>query len=106
MAERRLVFALPSPNAPESQPPARGLHGTTPMSYFWQVGSTSFSMPRTRIEYGGCSVTNRSRIATLRHPLRFDDLVGREGRAAEVADLPDPHQIGQGAQRLVDVGIR
>lgn len=29
----------------------------------WQraVGSTSPSMPRTRIEYGGCSVTNRSK---------------------------------------------
>ena len=26
-----------------------------------QVGSTSFSTPRTRIEYGGCSHTKRSR---------------------------------------------
>ena len=31
------------------------------MPYRWQVGSTSASTPRTRIEYGGCSVTNRSR---------------------------------------------
>ena len=26
------------------------------------VGSTSNSMPRTRMEYGGCSVTNRARL--------------------------------------------
>ena len=33
----------------------------TPMPYFSQVGSTSASMPRTRIEYGGCSVEKRPR---------------------------------------------
>ena len=58
---RRLVFSLPGPNAPESQPPASGLHDSTPMPYFWHIGSTSFSMLRTRMEYGGCSVTKRSR---------------------------------------------
>ena len=31
------------------------------MPWRWQVGSTSASIPRTRIEYGGCSQTNRSR---------------------------------------------
>src|SRR4051812_41060395 len=31
------------------------------MPYRCVVGRTSSSMPRTRIEYGGCSVTNRSR---------------------------------------------
>ncbi len=31
------------------------------MAYFSQVGSTSVSMPRTRIEYGGCSQMKRSR---------------------------------------------
>ena len=31
------------------------------MPYFWHIGSTSFSIPRTRMEYGGCSVTKRSR---------------------------------------------
>ncbi len=43
--------------------------------------------------------------STLCDPLRFDDLMGGKGRAAEVADLPHPHQIGQRAQGLVDVGI-
>ena len=33
----------------------------TPIPYRAHVGRTSFSMPRVRIEYGGCSVTNRSR---------------------------------------------
>ena len=32
------------------------------MPWRWQVGSTSASMPRTRIEYGGCSHTKRSRL--------------------------------------------
>ena len=31
------------------------------MPYFWHIGSTSFSMERTNTEYGGCSVTKRSR---------------------------------------------
>ena len=46
---------------PDSQPPASGLHGITPMPYAWHTGSTSASIPRTSIEYGGCSQTNRSR---------------------------------------------
>ncbi len=32
------------------------------MSCRLQVGSTSASIPRTRIEYGGCSHTKRSRL--------------------------------------------
>ena len=35
---------------PVSQPPASGLQTMTPMPYFWQVGSTDASMPRTKIE--------------------------------------------------------
>ena len=31
----------------------------TPIRYFSATGSTSASMPRTKIEYGGCSVTKR-----------------------------------------------
>src|SRR4051812_50017735 len=33
----------------------------TAMSWRWQVGRTSVSIARTRIEYGGCSVTKRCR---------------------------------------------
>ena len=61
MAERREVFRFPSPNAPDSQPPASGLQLSTPIPYCWQTGSRSASMPRARIEYWGCSVRNRSR---------------------------------------------
>ena len=42
--------------------PASGLHGITPMSYRRHVGSTARSISRTRIEYGGCSHMNRSRL--------------------------------------------
>ena len=44
--------------------------------------------------------------APLRHPLRLDDLRGREGRRADRAHLARPHQIGEGRQRLLDVGVR
>jgi hypothetical protein len=33
----------------------------TAIPYFAQVGSTSASIARVRIEYGGCSLTNRCR---------------------------------------------
>jgi len=33
----------------------------TPIPYRRQTGRSSFSMFRVRIEYGGCSVTKRSR---------------------------------------------
>ena len=58
---RRRARERPLRYRPVSQPPASGLHGITPMPYFWQVGSTEVSMPRTKIEYGGCSHRNRSR---------------------------------------------
>ena len=45
---------------PVSHPPSSGLHGMTPMPYFSQVGRTEASMPRTKIEYGGCSQRNRT----------------------------------------------
>ena len=40
------------------------------------------------------------------HPLGLDDLVGREGRTAGVADLALVHQVGQRRQGVVDVGGR
>jgi hypothetical protein len=44
--------------------------------------------------------------AVLRDPLRLDDLLGRERRGADRADLAAAHQIGQRRQGLVDVGVR
>ena len=43
-------LSLPEPKRPESQPPASGLQGITPIPYSAQAGSTSASMPRTSIE--------------------------------------------------------
>ena len=44
--------------------------------------------------------------ATLpRHPLRLDDLRGRERRGADVADLAGADQVGERAERLLDVGV-
>ena len=54
---RWLWLSRPLRYAPESHPPASGLQGMTPMPWRSQVGSTSVSTPRTRIEYGGCSQT-------------------------------------------------
>ena len=36
--------------------------------------------------------------------VRLHDLLGREGRAAERADLPGPDQVGEHAECLLDVG--
>ncbi len=63
-------------------------------------------MPRTKIEYGGCSVRKRAKPAALRDPLRLDDLVCREGRRAEDPDLALPLQIGECPEGLLDVGAR
>jgi hypothetical protein len=39
-------------------------------------------------------------------PLSLDDLAGREGRGTDVADLALADQVGEGAERLIDVGVR
>jgi hypothetical protein len=44
------------------------------------------------------------KAAALGDPLRLDDLLGREGRAAEGADPSLPHQVTQHPQRLLDIG--
>ena len=41
---------------PVSQPPDSGLQTSVPMPWRRTVGRTSRSIPRQRIEYGGCSV--------------------------------------------------
>ena len=51
-------------------------------------------------------MTGRSRCALLRDPLRLDDLRGQERRRAEVADLALADEVGQRAERLVDVDLR
>jgi hypothetical protein len=42
--------------------------------------------------------------AALGDPLRLDDLLGREGRAAKGAELSLPHQVAEHPQRLLDIG--
>ena len=44
--------------------------------------------------------------ALARGPLRLDDLAGGEGGRADVADLALVDEVGQRAERLVDVGVR
>jgi hypothetical protein len=43
--------------------------------------------------------------APLGDPLGLDDLAGREGRGADVAHLALAHEVGQRAERLVDVRV-
>ena len=69
-------------------------------------GAPTRSMPRIRIEYGGCSLTNRSRSRCSRRPLRLDDVVGRERRVPDRAHLALVDEIAERAERLVDVGCR
>jgi len=45
-------------------------------------------------------------VPSFRDPLGLDDLIGRKRRTPEVPNLSGPHQIGQRAERLVDVGVR
>jgi hypothetical protein len=63
-------------------------------------------MPRTRIEYGGCSGSEALQAPLPRRPLRFHDLTGGKGGRADVADLALMDEIGQRAERVVDVGVR
>ncbi len=44
--------------------------------------------------------------ATLGHPLGLDDVIGRERRAPDIADLSGTHEITQGPERLVDIRLR
>ena len=63
-------------------------------------------MPRTRIEYGGCSVTNRSRLRS--REAHWASTIWRPGvrRGADVADLALVDEVGEGAEGLLDVGVR
>ena len=42
--------------------------------------------------------------ATFRRPMRLDEVEAGERRRAQVAHLALPHEVGQGAERLFDVG--
>ena len=45
-------------------------------------------------------------VALARGPLRLDDLAGRVRRGADVADLALLDEVGQRAERLLDVDVR
>ncbi len=73
----RLLSAGDSPPLrylPDSQPPASGLQGITPMPYLAQTGSTSASTRRTSIEYWRLLAHEALAAAPLGDPLRLDDL--------------------------------
>src|SRR3954471_12361252 len=69
------------------------------------VGRTSSSMPRTRIEYGGCSVTNRSRCRSREAHCASTIWPAGGRRGADVADLAGPDEVGERAEGLRDVGV-
>ena len=52
-------------------------------------------MARTRIEYGRLLGDEALEVTLARDPLRFDDLAGREGGVADVADLALVHEVGE-----------
>jgi hypothetical protein len=44
-------------------------------------------------------------VPVARDPLGLDDLAGRKGRGADVADLALVHEVAEGRQGLLDVGV-
>ena len=70
-----------------------------------ETGNTSASAFRTSSEYGGCSAENLSEVALVGDPLGRDDLVRGRRRGAEVADLAGANKIGEGVDRVLDVGV-
>ena len=84
-----------------------GSTGSRPCRTAGTSGSTSVSMPRTSSEYGGCSVTKRSRPRRSATHCASTIWLGREGRASRRSgSCPGADQVGQRRQRLVDVGVR
>ena len=76
------------------------------MPYFWQVG-----------QHRGLDAPHEDRVRRLLapeplaapplgHPLRLDDLLGGVGGAADHPDLALVDEVGQRAERVVDVGRR
>jgi hypothetical protein len=45
-------------------------------------------------------------VSLMTGPLGFHDLRGGVGRGPDVADLAGPHQVGESAEGLLDVGFR
>jgi hypothetical protein len=71
-------------------------------------------IPRRR-QHGGLDPAGKQRVGRLLGPetqqaaplgdvIGADDLLGREGRAAEGADLPGVHEVGERGESFLDVG--
>jgi hypothetical protein len=61
------------------------------MAYFWQVGRTSFSMPRVTMDRRPIAMGTYE-VPVARVPLRLDDQRGRssnEPRSITAGDRPD-----------------
>ena len=69
------------------------------------VGRTSASITRVSREYGGCSVRKRSsRRSRATHCASTISPAENDEEPTERTFLPD--EVGQGGERLVDVGVR
>src|SRR5215216_973567 len=76
------------------------------MPYRAHVGSTSASMARTRIEQRRLRGHEALQAPIPTDPLRLDNRRGGVRGAADVADLALVHEVGQRAERLLDVCAR
>ncbi len=86
--------------------PRAGSTGSPPCRTSGRWAALRPRSPRTRIEYGGCSQLNRSRPRRSATHCASTMCDAGIRRAPEVADLAGAHQIGQGAEGLVEVGGR
>ena len=78
----------------------------TPMPWRAQVGRRSPSIAAHEQRVGRLLGDEALEAALAGGPLRLDDARGREGRGADVADLALVDEVAEGAQRLLDVGVR
>ena len=74
--------AWPGRYLPDSSPPDSGLQVRMPIPYFTATGRTSASIALLRIEYGGCSLTNR--VSWRRSAAHWASTIS----AAENVELP------------------
>ena len=71
----------------------------------WQVGRTSASTRAHEHRVRRLLGDEPLQTPLARHPLRLDDLARGERRVADVADLALEDEVGERAERLLDVGV-
>ena len=97
-ARARLVSRAtrrPCGSGPTASRRRAGSRGSRPCRTRWQTGSTSASIAADQHRVGRLLADEALAAAPLGDPLRLDDLMGGERRAADVADLAGADEVGR-----------